>query len=163
MGLIEDYYNLGIYDSVNFYSNEILEHGNPSLDASSKATLYLGKAAYAKGQNDEAIDYFLRTVNAAKDKNGVEAQYTIAEIQYKEKKYKQSLETLYDLNKTYQYDEWLGRSFLLIADNFIAMDEIFQAKATLNSIIEKSPHKESVEKAKQKLAEIEGKEKGSNE
>jgi tetratricopeptide (TPR) repeat protein len=163
MGLIETYFNLKTYDSVSFYANQILEHGNPAPDASSKATLYLGKAAYAKGQNDEAVDYFLRTLNAAKDRNGVEAQYSIAEIQYKEKKYKQSLETLYALNKSYTYDDWLGRSFLLIADNFIAMEEFFQAKATLNSIIEKSPHKESVEKAKLKLAELEGKEKGSNE
>jgi tetratricopeptide (TPR) repeat protein len=163
MGLIEDYYNLAKYDSVNFYANEILNHGNPAPDASSKATLYLGKAAYATGQNDEAVDYFLRTLNAAKDRNAAEAQYNIAEIQYKEKKYKQSLETLYDLTKTFQYEDLLGRSFLLIADNSVAMGEIFQAKATLNSLIEKSPHKESVEKAKQKLAEIEGKEKENNE
>ncbi|MFL5729807.1 MAG: tetratricopeptide repeat protein, partial [Cytophagaceae bacterium] len=163
MGLTESYYNLAQYDSVHVYANLILDHGNPAPDASSKATLYLGKSAYKKGQNNEAIDYLLRTVNAAKDENGVEAQYLIGEIQYQEKKYKQSLETLYELNKTFQYKEWLGKSNLLIADDYIALDEIFQAKATLNAIIEKSTHAPSVEKAKQKLAELEGKEKGSNE
>jgi len=163
MGLTESYFNLGQYDSVSVYANEILDHGNPAPDASSKATLYLGKAAYKKGQNNEAIDYLLRTLNAAKDENGAEAQYLIGEIQYKEQKYKQSLETLYDLNKNFQYKEWLGKSNLLIADNYIALNEIFQAKATLNAIIEKSTHAPSLEKAKQKLMEIEGKEKGNNE
>jgi TolA-binding protein len=105
----------------------------------------------------------LRTLNAAKDENAAEAQYLIGEIQYKEQKYKQSLETLYDLNKNFQYKEWLGRSNLLIADDYIALDEIFQAKATLNAVIEKSTHIPSVEKAKQKLIELEGKEKGNNE
>jgi TolA-binding protein len=163
MGLTESYFNLGQYDSVSVYANEILDHGNPAPDASSKATLYLGKAAYKKGQNNEAIDYLLRTLNAAKDENGAEAQYLIGEIQYKEQKYKQSLETLYDLNKNFQYKEWLGKSNLLIADNYIALNEIFQAKATLNAIIEKSTHAPSLEKAKEKLMEIEGKEKGNNE
>ena len=163
MGLTESYFNLAQYDSVIVYANEILDHGNPAPDASSKATLYLGKSAYQKGQNSDAIDYLLRTLNAAKDENGAEAQYLIGEIQYKEQKYKQSIETLYNLNKTFQYKEWLGKSNLLIADNYIALDEIFQAKATLNAVIEKSTHAPSVEKAKQKLAELEGKEKSNNE
>jgi TolA-binding protein len=165
LGLMETYYNLGKYDSSAFFANEIIvTQGNPTVDAANKANLYLGKSAYAKGDLDPAVDFFLNTLNSAKDVNGAEAQYLIGEIQYKQKKYKQSLESLYNLNKTFAiYPVWIDRSFLLIADNFIAMNELFQAKATLNSIIEKSSDKETVEKAKQKLAEVEGKEKGNNE
>ena len=42
-----------------------------------------------------------------------------------------------------------------IADNYILMDELFQAKATLNSVIEKSPDENIIENAKKKLQEIE--------
>ncbi|MCR6641544.1 MAG: tetratricopeptide repeat protein [Sporocytophaga sp.] len=160
VGLVEAYYNTQKYDSATYYTSEILKQGNSTLDAESKAMLYQGKIAMAKGENDKAVDHFIQTINAAKDINAAEAQYLMAKIQYNDKKYKQSLETLYDLNNNYSiYDDWLGRSFLLIAENFVALNELFQAKATLKSIIEKSPHKETVEKAKVRLSELESKEK----
>jgi hypothetical protein len=43
---------------------------------------------------------------------------------------------------------------LLIADNYQAKDDSFMAKATLNSIIENSENKETIETAKQKLKAI---------
>ena len=52
------------------------------------------------------------------------------------------------------YDNWLGKAFLLIADNYVALNELFQAKATVNSIIQYSPVKEIVDEAKIKLEAI---------
>ena len=43
----------------------------------------------------------------------------------------------------------------MIAENYTAMDEIFQAKATLNSIIENSPQEDVVKIAKDRLAVLE--------
>ncbi|MFN3404055.1 MAG: tetratricopeptide repeat protein [Cytophagaceae bacterium] len=164
IGLIESYYKAGKYDSVEYYSNNILQHGNATPNAESKAYLYLGKVAMDKGDTEKATDQFLQTINNAKDENAAEAQYLIAFMQYKDKKHKQSIESLHELNNTYpMYENWYGRSFLLIADNFIAMNETFQAKATLNSIIEKSKVAELVEKAKQKLEELDRKEETTNE
>jgi TolA-binding protein len=163
--LMETYFKLEKYDSVQYYADHILTHSKYSMDAN-KASLYLGKVAYKKGNYDKAIDNFISTINMAKDENAAEAKYMIARIQYDQKKYKESLETLYDLNNVYYvYDKWLGKSFLLIADNFIAMDEIFQAKATLQSIIDKATDKETVEAAKKKLQQLEANEKegGNNE
>lgn len=156
--LMETYFKLNLYDSVQYYADLLLNQSKYSMDAN-KATLYLGKIAYQRDELEKATDYFLSTINLAKDENAAEAKYMIAKIQYDQKQYKQSLETLYDLNNTYYvYSKWLAKSFLLIADNFIAMDELFQAKATLNSIIEKSDQKDAVEEAKKKLAELDKKE-----
>lgn len=145
------------YDSSIYYAQEIKNTGKIAIDAESRALLISGKSYYAKKEYDKAIDFFINTVNLAKDRSGAEAKYLIAEIQYKQKKHKQSLETLYQLNNDFEYEDWIGKTFLLVADNFIALDEVFQAKATFNSIIENSSHQESVEKAKQKLAELEAK------
>jgi len=163
--LMEAYFKLEKYDSVQYYADQITQYSKFSMDAN-KASLYQGKVAYKKGEYDKAIDYFIATINMAKDKNAAEAKYMIAKIYYDQKKYKQSLEVLYELNNVYYvYEEWLGKSFLLIADNFIQMDEVFQAKATLQSIIEKATYKESVKEAKKKLADLEaqGKEGDKNE
>ncbi len=163
-GQMESYFELGkkqtaLLDSTDKYAQLILERGSVAANASNEAQLYLGKTAYLRGDNEQAIDHFLKTLNAAKDESGAEAQYLMAEIQNKQEQYKQSIETLYDLNKNFSlYEYWLGKSFLLIADNYVALDEYFQAKATLNSVIEKSPLKEIVDQAKSKLSTLEQKE-----
>lgn len=154
-GLMEAYYQTEKYDSVTFYGQLILDKGNVNANAESKANLFLGKAAYNQGNNQEAMDYFLTTLNTAKDENGAEAQWLVAEIQYKNGDHTTSIETLYDLNTNFSaYEFWLGKSFLLIADNYIALEEGFQAKATLNSLVERSPLPEIVEMAKRKIRDL---------
>lgn len=162
LGLMENNYFLLQYDSANGYISEILSNGNATVDAENKALLYQGKIALKQGQNDKAVDAFINTINNAKDENGAEAQYLMGEMLFTQKQYKQSLETLYDLNNNFAaYEKWRSKAFLLIAENFIQMNEIFQAKATLNSIIEKSTNKEWIDAAKKRLSEIEEKEKAA--
>ena len=155
LGLVESYYLLGIYDSTEYYANEVLKSGNVNINAESKANLFLGRAAYAKGNYEKATDYFLNLINYNNEVMSAEAQYYISDIQYKQKKYKQSIESLYYLNNNFSSDEyWLGKSYLLIAENLIAMNELFQAKSTLKSIIANSKNKEIVAMAQSRLAEI---------
>jgi TolA-binding protein len=166
---MEAYYELGknqpvLLDSTEKYARLIIDRGSVAANASNQAQLYLGKVAYQRGDNEQAVDNFLKTLNAAKDESGAEAQYLMAEIQYKNEQYKQSIETLYDLNKNFPiYEYWLGMSFLLIADNYIALEENFQAKATLGSLIEKSPLKVIVDQARVKLAALEAQEQQEQE
>jgi TolA-binding protein len=121
-----------------------------------RAALMSGKIAMAKGDYETAQDEFLTIVNNASDESGAEAKYRIAEIQYISKQYKQSYETLIDLNKKFQsYPNWIGKAFLLLADNSQAMGDTFQAKATLKSLIDKFPLETIREEAKVKLKMIE--------
>ena len=155
-GLMQAHYQLSNDDSTILYGKQILEKGAFSANAQNRTQLILGKAFLAKGDRDNAIDYFLLTVNTAKDVFAAESQYLIAGIYRNEKDYSRSNEALFNLNNTFGlYEEWIGRSFLMIADNYIDMDELFQAKATLNSIIEKSPYEEIKSDAKKKLSQIE--------
>ena len=155
-GLLDAYYSLADYDNMSTYANKIIERGNISQEVSDKAQLYLGKAAYAKGDFNEALDQLLTTINTAKNVYGAEAQYMVGLIFFQQQQYQQSLNTLFEMNENYSaYDLWLGKGFLLIADNYIALKELFQAKATVNSIIEYSPVDEVVAEARQKLIEIE--------
>jgi tetratricopeptide (TPR) repeat protein len=155
-GLMDAYYGQSKHDSVVYFADQIVNTGNATLSAQNKALLYRGKVAFAKGNYDKAIDEFLKTLNSAQDENGAEAQYLMGEAQYKQKQYKQSLETLFQLNKNFAaYEKWRGKGFLLIADNYVALNEMFQAKATLNSIIENAPDKELVATARAKLKDLE--------
>ncbi|NJM94700.1 MAG: tetratricopeptide repeat protein [Cytophagales bacterium] len=154
-GMMQSYFMQGQYDSTAALAELILERGNVNVDAQNMAYLYLGKAAFERGHYDDATDHFLTALNTAKDENGAEAQYLMAKILFLQKKHKQSVQSLFNLNQNFAiYERWLGESFLLIADNYLAMQEYFQAKATLNSVIEKSPFADIKEQARVKLAEV---------
>ena len=51
--------------------------------------------------------------------------------------YARSNELIFDNSQPFtQYAYWYGKQFIVLAQNYIAMEEKFQAKATLESIIE---------------------------
>ncbi|MDZ4713912.1 MAG: tetratricopeptide repeat protein [Cytophagales bacterium] len=155
-GLMESFYLLANYDSADFYARKIQQQGNVNVSAQRKASLYLGKSAKARGNYEAAKDEFLTTLNAAQDEYGAEAKYLLAEIFFLNKEHKQCHETLLSLNSDFSgYEEWVGRSFLLLADNYAATGEIFQAKGTLKSLIENFPGQVVRDMATEKLKAIE--------
>ena len=61
------------------------------------------------------------------------------------------------------YDYWIAKGFLLLAKNYHAMGDDFQAKETFKSIIEKCEIPELVKAAQESLNEIEALEQKNNE
>lgn len=155
-GIMESFYLLGQYDSSDHYARQIIERAAINAGAENKASLYLGKSAMAKGDYDGAQDEFLNTLNAARDEYGAEAKYLLGSIFFMRKDYKQSIETLMSLNNDFAtYEVWVGKSFLLLADNFLAKDNMFQAKETLKSLVDNFPIETIKMEAAAKLKDIE--------
>lgn len=153
--LMETYFQLGVFDSVAYYAQQIEERANVNAGALNKAALYRGKALMAQGKYEEAKDEFIQTINAAQDENGAEAKYLLGEIFYLSKEHKRCFETLIDFNAAYPaYTEWVGKSFLLLADNYLATKETFQAKATLQSLVDSFPLESIKAQARQKLLNL---------
>lgn len=139
-GLMESFFQLGEYDSSDTYARIILERGAVSASAVNKASLYLGKSAYARGDYETAKDEFLNTLNAAQDEYGAEAKYLLGHIFYLSGEYRQCYETLISLNKDFaSYEHWVGKSYLLLADNFVVQGDAFNARATLQSLVDHFP------------------------
>lgn len=158
IGLMDTYYALKSYDSTLYYAREVINVGNMVPGGVPKAQLYQGKVPYDRADYAKAREEFKKTAVANKDEYGAEAKYWIAMIEFKEKKFKEAEATIFDLSKEYEgNDFWRVRSFILLADVYMGMNEKAQAKATLQSIIENSEDAEAVSLAKLKLAEIEKK------
>lgn len=154
-GLMESHYLLARYDSADKYANLIIEKGNINAGAVNKASLYLGKTAMARGDYETAKDEFLNTLNSAQDEHGAEAKYLMGEIFYLNKQHKEAYETLVSLNRDFSaYNEWVGKSFLLLVDNYLAQGETFQARGTLKSLIDNFPLQSIKDKAADKLKQM---------
>ncbi|MEL6607065.1 MAG: tetratricopeptide repeat protein, partial [Bacteroidota bacterium] len=154
-GIMKTNHALHHYDAVRQSASQILEQGNLAVNATNEATLFLGKAAMQQGKRKEAQAHFKKLVQGGNNIHAAEAQYLLAQLHYNAKEYQQSLKALFDLNKQFPaYKAWTNQGFLLIADNYIALEEIFQAKATLQSIIDNAGDKNIVAAAREKLKSL---------
>jgi TolA-binding protein len=156
---MESYYLLAQYDSTDVYARLILDKGKVNAGAENKALLYLGKTAMARGDYDTAKDEFISALNSARDEYGAEAKYLLGEIFYLNKDHKQCYETLISLNNDFAaYTSWVGKSYLLLADNYISMGETFQAKGTLKSLLDNFPLQTIKDQASERLKKLEAEE-----
>lgn len=152
-GIMKTSHALQRYEAVQQSASLILEQGNLAADATNKATLFLGKAAMQQGKHKEAQAHFKKLAQGNTDIHAAEAQYLLALLHYKAQGYQLSLAALFELNKQFfAYKTWTNQGFLLIADNYLALKEFFQATATLQSIIDNAEDKNIVAAAQKKLA-----------
>ena len=143
IGILSNHYYQSSYDSTIYYSKNLLREEKVSYNIRNKANLFIAKSYLKIGQKNNAIDYLLSTINLVKDDSGAEAQYLLANLFYEQNQLNQALETLYLLNENFsEFNYWRGKSYLLIAKIFIKSDEIFQAKSTLESLIDKTSYEE---------------------
>jgi len=139
IGIISNHLYLDNLDSVISYSKQINNYDKISFTNRNKINLLKAKSYLKNNNESSAIDMLLTTINLVKDESASEAQYLLAELFFNKNEKKQALETLYTLNENFNSQKyWVGKSYLLIAKIFISMDENFQAKATLNSLIDNS-------------------------
>ncbi|MDB5010241.1 MAG: tol-pal system protein YbgF [Mucilaginibacter sp.] len=102
-----------------------------------KTGLYAGLAYLQKGDTTSAVNEFDYTINNTKTVAAAEAKYNIANIEYLKGRYKTSQKMCFDLAKEMpNYDYWVAKTFILLADNYVKLKDTFQAKATLQSIID---------------------------
>lgn len=154
-GLMNSYYNQNNYDTASSYALLIVERGEAAFGARNKALLLLGKAARAENKIDKAEEYFEECISAGQDVNAAEAKFNIAEMRSEIGAYQESVDASLDLIAKYSsYPIWLDNAFILIAENFIKMEEFFQARSTLESIIANSPSDETVNRAKELLEDL---------
>ena len=126
-----------------------MEKASPGLIT--ETHLLTGKSARALG-NDSLAFSELSFTSKSQSEAGAEANYLLAELWYAKKEYQKAENTIYDLvDRVPSYDYWIAKGFILLADNFVAREDRFQARETLKSIIEKCEIPELVEEARNKL------------
>jgi len=154
LGLLRSYYDSGDFAGARRTATELSTLAGATASATNTALLYLGKADYQLGNLDQAATELAATVTAApSDVTGAEAQYTLAEVRFKQQQYDEAIKEAFKVNSAYSaYELWQGKAFLLLADVYTAQGDTYQARATLNSIIDnKFPVADIVAGARQRL------------
>ncbi len=103
-----------------------------------EARLNIGRYYINKNKPDSALTEFnyLLKENAGKA-IGAESAYNLAFIQFLKKDYKTSTKSIFDMSENYsKYEFWVAKGFILLSDIYVVQKDYFQAKATLQSIID---------------------------
>ncbi|QEC52732.1 tol-pal system protein YbgF [Anseongella ginsenosidimutans] len=156
VNLMRAYNAQGNADSTFYYSQEVLKNEKASTNELNMAHLYAGKSYLARGEAARALEEFRAASKTAKTAVAAEAKYLEAQIQNTSGDYDASEKSCFEvINNMPNQDYWVARSFVLLADNYAKKGNIFQARSTLQSVIDNYQGDDDiVPSAKQKLEEI---------
>jgi len=148
------------YDATIGSADTVLQ--TPQLDKQiyAEADLLKGKSYLSKEVYDSAEENFKRVVTLTNSEMEAEAKYSVAYIEYLKGEITTSEKTVFDLvNQEPSYPAWMAKGLILLSDDYVAAHDNFQAKQTLNTVIDNASDTTNVNLAKRKLSMMQDKEK----
>ncbi len=140
LGLMRSYYRNAKCDNAILYAQKLLAGEKVPNENQAEAHLIYGRCSL---QNNDFISA-KREFSEISKQSGVvaaEAKYNLAFIEFKLTNYKVAQTKCFEvINQVPSYDYWIAKSFLLLANNYIALKDTFQAKETLKSVIDNYQH-----------------------
>ena len=114
----------------------------------------MARAYFAHGNFQKAEKTFSFLSENSTSKVGAEATYMIAYLQFLNDSLQKSETIIYQLANDFTADYWIAKGFILLADIYLQNGNNFQAKATLQSIIENYEGEELLIIARKKFEQI---------
>jgi predicted negative regulator of RcsB-dependent stress response len=126
--------------------------------------LLKGKSYLALGRDTLGLQELNTTISSTQSAKAAEALFAIAEYKLGKGMDGESEACINRLIEEYQnYDYWVTRSFLLYAEVFLQRKDRFNAKETLQSVIDHSENTELLAQAKERLNALIAEEKAEEE
>lgn len=148
-------FQLGNLDETIKYCELIINKDIDDANLITESHLIYGKAGMATDDYNLAFKEFT-TASSSANEFGVEGKYNVAYILHLRGEHDNCESEVFSLIKKFpSYGYWIGKSLILLADNYVAKEDLFQAKITLNNVIDNSKFPELVNTAKEKLEIIE--------
>ena len=115
----------------------------------------VGKSYYMKGDYTSALQWLDKSAGADKTVYGAESAYYAAASSFKMNQLDETESKVFDISDRFSAHEyWVAKSFILLADVYVAKDNTFQAKETLRSVIDNCSIQELKNEAQHRLDHI---------
>ncbi|GAA0877149.1 hypothetical protein GCM10009119_01170 [Algoriphagus jejuensis] len=134
------------------YADRLMTLDGILPESTPTAMLTKAKAQLEINQKEQAETTLQSLVEAHKTIQGAEGLYLLAFTLQEKGDVLKSNDVIFDFSGPFaDYGYWYGKMFLLLADNYQKSGEAFQAKATLESIVERSTNPDIKAEAEAKL------------
>lgn len=156
IGLMRCYYKIGEFGDAKMYADKVIINTSTPEEIRTTAYLWRGRISKINQEYDAAIVDFKEVIKRiGSSESAAESKYGIAFCLFKKGEFKKTETELFQLIEKYSgYAEWKYRAFLLLADSYIGMKDYFQARATVNAILENVSEQWVIDEANQKKAQL---------
>lgn len=160
IGQMRCHYLLGQKNYALEYAERVIANSATPADILQIAQLWKGRILNDNGDSDNAYYAFVEADKRG-GARGAEAKYYMAEIAYKKAAYKPAEAEIFQLIEKYSaFEEWKFKGFLLLADVYVGLEDYFQARTTLNTILSNVNVDWVTQGANERLARLDALEKG---
>ena len=155
IGLMRSYYQTQEFAATINYAEKVLALDKISEELTAEAHYKIAKSLFTIGQYDNAAVQFNKVANTVNNETAAESAYFVSYIKHLNCDYKSAEASIFtfihsDANSPF----WITKALILLADNYLAQEDSFQAKAILNSIITDSDIPELISIATVKVDKI---------
>jgi len=134
--------------------NRLLRMDNLPVSVQGEVRNKIAILYYESKELDIALNFFKQTLGISKDENAAEAYYFQCQILYDKLNLAESKKLIFEYSKQFaRYEYWQARVFILLAEVYNKESDVFQAKATVNFVLENYDDPDILERAR-KLKEI---------
>lgn len=144
----------GQLDSLPTIAERFMNNERATTQDHAEANYYIGKSRLAQQQYAAALTAFNKNIElSGDDVRSAESRYWRAYIAYENRDLDKAMDLCFQNNKEIPaHPYWLVKSFILLADIYAEKGNLFQAKATLQSIVDNyTGDQELMDEASQKL------------
>ncbi|MEC7646256.1 MAG: tetratricopeptide repeat protein, partial [Bacteroidota bacterium] len=132
------------------YAKQVIEFDKIDDWLLSKAYIIIARSEFESGNYAKSKLTFEKVSELSFYDEGAEAKYYLAYLTYLDDNLVLAEELIFALAEDYHNDHFIAKAFVLLSDIYVAQDNMFQAKATLESIIENHDDEDLVNIARKK-------------
>ena len=162
IGQMRCHYLLGQESQASNFAARVMYDPATPDDIRRTAQLWNARISCNQGLHETVLDD-LNILVSFGGSPGAEAQYLLAEYSYNNQQFDVCETTLFNLIETfYQQETWRNKGFLLLVSTYIGLNDLFQARATAESILANVQSPEVQEAVSDLLFEIDALEAAQN-
>jgi len=155
VGIMRCLKELGRAEEAAAAAEKVAANGSATADMRAEAGLLVANGLLARNDTEGAYTKFKAISSGSTNAYGAEAKYYMAYVRHLQGQFRKAETEVFDLVKRYpSYDHWKARSFILLGDVYVQLNDRFQAKATLQSVIDHCQEPDLVAQARQRLDAI---------
>jgi TolA-binding protein len=136
LGLMRTSYKVKNYSDCIQNANEVLTLTGLSDYVITEVKYFRGLSYFETTMYDKAKTDFNDVISKVQNEQAAESKFKIAKMQYLQKQTKECEKTCFEFIDNYpSYEYWLINTYILLSDNYLVTNDLFQAKATLQSVL----------------------------
>ena len=136
-GSMKSYYFLNNYDKAIEMGETLSRSKDLTAEQTNQVNHIVGKSHFMKGNYSTALQWLDRSANTDTSVYGAESAYYAAFASFKLNNLDDAENRVFNISDRFgSHEYWVAKSFILLADVYVAKDNLFQARETLRSVVD---------------------------